>query len=243
MGKLGKSLAAVAVLSVLAPSASAQVPNVTLDWVGIHEMVSCAKAPDKQRHLRARNEIERRLSEFQRIWADEGPFLLSTAAEVAGQPFHFREALGVIHVCEDQVLGVSYPLLINIKWFLDAYEGRYRKHPLWKATFAELVFHEVLHRYIRDALGRGQGEPFRSTELMRRYGDEALLTRTHLHHFAIERAVYARLGRSEVVAMTREYGRDWPAYVRAHQIVDELGTEAVLEDFRKAARERALGAK
>ena len=221
-----------------ADQASARVPNISLDWVGVYEMSTCAKSADQPRYLRARAEAERRLPEFQEIWAKEGPRLLKTAQEITGQPFRYEEAIAVLQVCEEQQTGISHPLLINAKWFLEAYDGKYRTHPLWRETFVELMFHEILHRYIRDALGPGEGEPFRSTKLMQRYSNEQLMTRTHLHLFAIERAVYNRVGRNEIIGMTRDYGKEWPAYVRAHQIVDELGAEAVLADFKTAAQER-----
>jgi hypothetical protein len=226
-------------LAISSTSSIAQPPIISLDWVGIYELTSCNPA-DQQRHLRAREEIERRLPEFRAIWANDGPLLLKTAEEVAGQPFRYREAIAVLQVCEDTGLGTSYPLMINPKWFLDAYEGKYRQHPLWRETFAELVFHEVLHRYIRDALGPGQGEPFRSSKLMQKYANEPLMTRTHLHLFAIERAVYRKLGRYEVVGMTREYTKN-PAYVRAQHIVDDLGVDAVLADFKEASEQRRTG--
>lgn len=139
-------------------------------------------------------------------------------------------------VCQDHPWGTSYPLTTNLDWFLSAYDGRYQHHPLWQDLFAERVYHEVLHRYIRDLVGPGIGEHFRSTPLMRKYASEPLMTRTHVHVVAIERLLFQRLGKADLLPILRSDHQQAPAYARAYEIVDEVGAEAVVEDLRQAAR-------
>src|SRR5215203_2744004 len=160
---------AITVVLVLADavSALAKVPDVSLDWVGIYELTLCRAPRDELRFAAAKKEAEQRLPEFQRAWADNSRVWLNATAELVGQPFKFNEAVATLMVCEDHPWGTSYPLTANLAWFLSAYDGRYRNHPLWQDLFAERVYHEVLHRYIRDLAGPGTGEPFRSTSLMR----------------------------------------------------------------------------
>lgn len=229
---------AIAAVLVLAntDAASAKVPDVSLDWVGIYEMSLCRAPRDEVRFAAAKKEAEQRLPEFQRAWADNGPRWLNATAELVGQPFKFNEAVATLMVCQDHPWGTSYPLTTNLDWFLSAYDGKYRHHPLWQDLFAERVYHEVLHRYIRDVLGPGTGEPFRSTPLMRKYASEPLMTRTHIHVVAIERLLFQRLGKADLLPLLRSDHQHAPAYARAYEIVDEVGAEAVIEDLREAAR-------
>lgn len=229
---------AIAAILLLANAdrALAKTPDITLDWVGIHEMSLCRAPPDEGRFAAAKIEAEQRLQEFQQAWSSYGPRWLEETAKLVGHPYKFNEALATLMVCEDHPRGTSYPLTVNLAWFLSAYDGKYRHDARWQELFAECVYHEVLHRYIRDLLGPGKGEPFRSTPLMRRYSAEPLLTRTHLHVVAIERLLFQRLGRADLPPMLRSDHQRAPAYARAYEIVDDVGAEAVLEDLRQAAK-------
>ena len=218
--------------------ASAKTPDISLDWVGVYEMSLCRAPKNEIQFAAAKKEAEQRLPEFQRAWANHGPLWLNETAKLVGHPFKFKEALGTLIVCQDHPWGTSYPLTINLDWFLSAYDGKYRNHPRWEELFAERVYHEVLHRYIRDLLGPGKGEPFRETPLMRRYANEPLLTRTHLHVMAIERLLFQRLGKADLPPLLRADHQHAPAYARAYEIVDEVGADAVLADLRQQANAR-----
>ena len=218
----------------------ARVPDITVDWVGIHELALCPRPENTNRFASAQREAERRLPEFRSAWAAEGAALLRATQRVVGAPFRYREAIAVLHVCEPHSLGTSYPLTVNISRFMAAYDGRWHRDPRWQTRFAELVYHEVLHRYLRDLTGAGVGEPMRPTPLMSRYANEPLFTRTHLHLLAIQRLVYRRLGRPEMVDLIRAYHEN-PDYRRADEIVDEIGPEVIVEDLRNAWRQRRGG--
>lgn len=218
-----------------ADRALAKHPDITLDWVGIYEMNLCRAPPDKGRFAAAKIEAEQRLPEFQQAWSSYGPRWLDETAKLVGRPFKFNEALATLIVCQDHPWGTSYPLTANLEWFLSAHNGKYRHDPRWQELFAERVYHEVLHRYIRDLLGLGTGVPFRETPLMHRYAAEPLLTRTHLHVVAIERVLFQRLGKADFPPLLRSDHQHAPAYARAYEIVDEVGAEAVIEDLRQAA--------
>ena len=217
---------------------SAEAPDISLDWVGIYEMSLCRAPRNEAQFVAAKKEAEQRLPEFQRAWAKHGPLWLDETAKLVGHPFEFKEALGTLIVCQDHPWGTSYPLTINLEWFLSAYDGKYRNHPRWEDLFAERVYHEVLHRYIRDLLGPGKGVPFRETPLMRRYANEPLLTRTHLHVVAIERLLFGKLGKADLPPILRADHQHAPAYARAYEIVDEVGAENVLADLRQQANDR-----
>lgn len=223
-------------LASLSCTAAAMAPEITLDWVGVHEQTLCNAPADLTRFEAAKREAEQRLPEFQKAWARHGPVWLSRTEKLIGREFQYQEALTTLTVCADQPWGTSYPLTTNLEWFLSAYDGRYRNHPLWEELFAERVFHEVLHRYIRDIVGRGAGQPMRDTPIMAKYSSEPFVTRAHLHIVAIERVLFGPpLGRSELLSILRQDHQDAPAYARAYQIVDKEGTDAVIADLRSAS--------
>lgn len=211
-----------------------QVPTVTLDWVGIHEMALCPPPTDEARLAAAKDEAEQRLPAFRAAWAKHGPALLRETRALVGYPFKFNETLATLHVCEAHGDGTSYPLTVNLTLFLKVYGGEFQNHPHAEELFANLVYHEVLHRYIRDIVGPGKGEPMRPTPLVARHSDENLFVRTHLHLIGIEKLVYKRLRRAEIPAIMWSDNKH-PAYARAHALANEVGAETILADLRGAA--------
>ena len=235
MSRTVRMAIASTLLAAIADPASAEAPAISLDWVGIYEMSLCRAPKNEAQFAAAKKEAEQRLPEFQRAWAKHGPLWLDETANLVGHPFEFNEALGTLMVCQDHPWGTSYPLTINLEWFLSAYEGKYRNHPRWEDLFAERVYHEVLHRYIRDLLGPGEGGLFRETPLMRKYANEPLMTRTHLHVMAIERLLFQKLGKADLLPVLRADHQHAPAYARAYEIVDEVGADPILADLRQQA--------
>ena len=224
----------VACLAAVGSAGAAKAPEITLDWVGVHEQTLCNPPADIARFNAAKREAEERLPEFQKAWAKYGPDWLRRTEKLVGEEFQYREALNTLIVCPDQPWGTSYPLTTNLEWFLAAYNGKYRNHLLWEELFAERVFHEVLHRYIRDIVGQGSGQPVQDTALMAKYRSEPFATRVHLHIVAIERALFQSLGRNELLPILRQDHQEAPAYARAYEIVDQEGAAAVIADLRSA---------
>lgn len=228
------SLLSAAAWLVAGATGPTDVPTVTLDWVGIHELALCPPAKDEARLSAAKAEAEQRLAAFRAAWTKHGPALLRETRAVVGHPFKFDETLATLHVCEAHADGTSYPLTVNLTLFLKAYGGEYEKHPRAEELFANLVYHEVLHRYIRDLTGPGKGEPMRPTRLLAQYSEENLFTRTHLHLIGVEKLVYKRLGKEEIPATIWSENRN-PAYARAYTLASEVGPEKIVADLREAA--------
>lgn len=228
------TLFAAGALAIASTASVARAPTITLDWVGIHEIGLCPPPKDEARFAAAKREASQRLAEFQAAWARYGPALLRETQTVVGQPFRFRESLATLHVCEAHADGTSYPLTINLSLFLKAYGGEYQSHPHSDELFANLVYHEVLHRYIRDITGRGDVEPMKPTPLLLRHADENPFVRTHLHVIGIEKLVYQRLAKPEIPAKMWADNRN-PAYVRAYALANEIGANAIVADLRNVA--------
>jgi hypothetical protein len=228
-----RSLAALSISLVLAPGAAIArpAPQILIDYTPVFDRV-CSQAVGSPTPQGASEEIVARLDEFRRSWAQAGPRLLETAQAITGQPYGFREAVAAAHVCPG-FASMSLPLLINVRLFLRATNGRFVGRP---EMFVDTLFHETLHTYIRGILGGGDKAASRSA-LLRKYAQEPLVTRNHLHLIALQSEVYRRIGQPEMVDAARAADVPiGPEYARAWKIVDTEGARPFIEELRPSAR-------
>lgn len=237
--------AAGILLGVLASSAaSAKAPKITLEWTGAYEKSACPSGPHDPAYSAAFTEAERRMPQFRQAWSAEGPDLLKVAEKLVGQPSPFGEAQIVLHVCREQPAGMVYPLMLNLGWFLESYEGRYRAEPDQASLFAERILHQVLHRYIREIAVEAAEDVPPDTPLLRAYAAEPFDTLQHVHLIALEELTYRKLGKARFYAALRERQSFAPAYRRAYEIVETVGAQAVVRDLRTAVvakRKKRMG--
>lgn len=233
-------LIALVVAACATSSSSVQPahPRITLEYLPRLFDSICAAATQTTADASAMAETERRLPEFRRAWEAEEERLLSTTVQITGAGWRYREAVATLHVCEGMRASVTYPLIIDARPFLAATDG-----PLVGRDDAltNVIFHEVLHRYLRELIGAGEGQPMRSTPIMRQYESEPMYVRTHLHLYALQRAVYARVGRDfgvvaefQATTLTPEVR---PMYERAAAL-SEQHQEALLAELRTLASGR-----
>ena len=107
--------------------------------------------------------------------------------------------------------------------------------PLPMSDFVYGVWHEVMHRYVNDAIAALPGG---TTPLLRKYADSNPVIRAHLHMFAIETLLWRKLGR-EVETEERiaeKKARGARAYSRAYEIVALESPEALVAELRPARR-------
>jgi hypothetical protein len=192
-------------------------------------------------------EVTRRLPEFQAAWDREGPALMRETVRLTGQPYRFKEALAALHACPD-LSSMSSPMMIAAARYTEAAGGgaesglvvraaKAGKLPFAKlpprplADFTATVFHEVQHRYAYDLVS---GFPNGMTPIMAKYANEHVVTRNHLHLFAIEKLVRQKLGSSAVYEAGRQRMREngYTNYVRAHEIVEAEGAERIVAEIR-----------
>jgi hypothetical protein len=212
-------------------AASRPAPRVLIDYTPVFDRV-CSQAVGTPTPPGASEEIVTRLEEFRRLWAHSGPRLLETAQAITDQPYGFRETVAAVHVCPG-FASMSLPLLINVRLFLRATNGRFVDRP---EMFVDTLFHETLHTYIRGILGAGDKAASRSA-LLRKYAEETLVTRNHLHLIALQSEVYRRIGQPEMVDAARAADLPiGPDYVRAWKIVDTEGNQPFVAELRSAAR-------
>ena len=96
-------------------------------------------------------------------------------------------------------------------------------------SFTSCVFHELLHVWIDENIDKN------SSPLLAKYREEDCHAREHLHLMAIQKMVYIKINRKDIVDVLDEGYRkfEWsPAYCRAWEIVNDIeGYETVLKDI------------
>ena len=115
-------------------------------------------------------------------------------------------------------MGLNW-LLANDEWSLPISR---------EESFSSLVIHELLHVWVDENIHE-------NSLLLKKYANELSDTREHIHLMALQKMVYLRLNRSDMVAMLDESYRKFasPAYKRAWEIVNDIeGYEAVIQDIK-----------
>jgi hypothetical protein len=146
-----------------------------------------AKEPASEEAMRER---KRRLPELRSSWESGGPVRLQETAILVGKPFLFRETVATL--IASRLPSMSLPLIINGRPYLNTTGKRGAVTP--RAVFTQVVFHEVLHRYVHDLIS---ARPNATTPLLERCSTETAHVRNHLHVAAIEILVARRLKREQ----------------------------------------------
>ena len=164
-------------------------PDITMDYKPMFD-AACAEATQQEIDPKAVAELRSRLGEFRDSWRGDAPQLLGAVPGITGVPFRFREAKAALFLCRG-FPAISLPLMLNMRIYLAATA---KGTPVPLEDFSNLVFHEVLHRYVGDSI---DALPDRTTPLLEKYRNESTGVRNHLHLYAIMIAVYRELEREE----------------------------------------------
>lgn len=242
-------LTAALLLSVPpSPEPAAALPRVTFVHARLLEgycgQVSAVK-PDPA----AIEEVTRRLPEFQAAWDRDGPVLMRATLEVSGVAYGFSERNYDLHACPDMSSMSSPPILAVARYThaagAGAESGLVRRavesgRPWAKlpprpiSDFVYTVWHELAHKHVVDALGFASGQRPVETPFLKKYAAEPFTVRWHLHLFAIEKLALRKLGREAEYAARYERLKQsgYKNYVRARDIVESEGAEAIVADLQ-----------
>ena len=199
-----------------------RVPTITFIYMkgGTPFDRGCEEFLGKAAEKWAIDEASALLNEFQQRWDNEGTTFLKTALKEVGVPFPYGEMQATFTVCD--LPSVSSPLIINVKRFLPSAPDRL---PQW--AFPELVFHEVMHSYVRPV--------YDTSSLLKKYPNEPIVVRNHLHEMALEKFVLVALQKDEILQWLDDRYRNKfpPAYKRAWEIVNDIeGYQSFVDELK-----------
>ncbi len=169
-------------------------------------------------------EAFRREKEFSQAWEYDGTGLMEYLYNRFPKGFSRKELTVTISACP-RTPSYSNPLIVNVTPFLRSYMQPQNKPPRALYVFVEIVFHELLHNWVDEHL-----DP--EGPLLVKYKNEALLTKRHMHLFALQRYVYTVAGRADMYKWMEDAAlRAGGAYTRAWMIVEQEGVETFLSEF------------
>jgi hypothetical protein len=203
-------------LLLSAASASAGTPPVQLLYADGFDAV-CAQQTKYSIQPAWIAEVNQRLPEFQREWQKRGEPLLRATEQVVGKKFHERAFQVSLSVCSFP--SMAEPLLINARFSLKSFIA----DALPVDVTVSIIFHELLHRYLSGRM------PQRSAVLARSAGEDDTV-QSHLHLFAVQKAVYLRLGLRDTLERVIVKDRQLPnkSYGRTWDMLDDGGTYSAL---------------
>lgn len=206
-------------LSANATVSKPEVPRLFFSYSWLYDSTVCEKSPPDQKWV---DEILERSESFSNLWLNNGPKFFQVLFDHTGLGFSRKELTATFSVCPNSV-SYSNPLVFNMKPYLNSHMNP--KTPFGDDNFVDLVFHELLHLWV--------GEHLKNSELRRKYISEAPLVKKHLHLMAIQKFVYAKMGRLDLIAML---DLNYPrminkSYARAWEIVNLEGHDVFMSEF------------
>jgi hypothetical protein len=240
-------------LGSAAAGAAAPLPKVSFVHSGLIERYCSTVSPVKPDPA-VLAELDARMGEFEAAWAQGGPALMAETVRLTGQPYRYAETLATLHACADMP-SYSSPLLISAARYTRAWAaspepregvaglepGKVLQGPPKPRTLSPLssfvytVWHESGHRYVDDVLSRLPGG---TTPLLQKYASEHPVTLSHLHLLALDKLIYARLGRSAEFEARHTFARETNAkpMLRVYEILDAEGAERFVAELRGPKR-------
>lgn len=205
------SLAVLLVSCIVTTLHAATYPVVWFEYGNVFDQV-CAKKTHYKIQSAWVNELRHRLPAIRHAWQTEGTRLLKTTEHITHLSFRKPSYRVVMSLCDFP--SMSEPLLVNMRYSLKSFV----KTPLLPAVTTSIFYHELLHVYLK-----GRTPPYRG--ILKQYAHASWTVREHLFLFAIQKAVYIRLGQQKILSEVIKKDKSLPnkQYARAWHIVNTVG--------------------
>ena len=198
-------------------------PKLFFEYSWLYDQ-NCAVTEERKIDPAWASEAQEKTQDFVDIWEKKGPILFGKVFELFGFGFSRKELTATLSVCPAP--SYSNPLVLNVTRFLKSYM---KDKPVRSDdAFADLVFHELLHTWVRENVSF-------PTPLDNKYQNEERVVRNHLHLMALQAHIYTALKRDDLVQMIDQQYRNMPApaYNRAWKIVKDIeGVEAFIREIK-----------
>ena len=198
-----------------------EAPKVTLKYGEVFDSVCPGKTGYKVNKPWS-VELSSRLHEFQKIWDEDGPKLLSKSSDIVGKTFVQKDFIVTLSLCNFP--SMSHPLLINMRYALKSFT----KNPISLDVTNSIIHHEILHLYLEDKI------PSKS-RLLKKYSSEHSVVKSHIHLLALQQAVYLSLKWKTKLEQVKKKDKSFPNgfYKRAWEIVEKEGHEGFINELKQ----------
>ncbi len=174
-------------------------------------------------HLK--NQLTNQLPELITAWEINAPILFGEVFATFNRGIEAETRIGVINLSHGSSYGSHRFLIFGLRWLLDS-EWPYSVSR--EDAFSALVFHELLHVWVDENVNKDL------SSMLAKYSNEEFDVLDHLHLMAIQKMVYTKINRPDVLEYIGESYASYqgPLYRRAWEIVNDIeGHEALLQDI------------
>jgi hypothetical protein len=175
-------------------------------------------------------ELQAKKDQFQSAWDAKANSLNVTSESLAKRKFSRAEYSVALILCKWTPMG--HPFIVSARPFLksSASADPSIKDPLSMTAYVSMTHHELLHSLLDNI----ETLEFSSASTMlQKYNKEHFNVLVHLHLIALQKAIYEKLGESELLKQTevlyRFIGGD---YLRVWEIIQTEGTDVFLRELQ-----------
>lgn len=223
-------------LSVMAGSfANAQVgnsyPQLFFEYGQAFDR-SCPNDPKRPITAEMREELRKKLPDFQRLWDKESQPLMTSLVELFGKGYGRKEETVSLVLC-GLMPPMSHPLVFRIRDYLKSASSSVMPD----FYFVSEVFHEMLHRYLTTNFPYDPSAP--PSPLEKKYEKEDAGVQAHIYLLAIQKYIYEKLDKKVELKKIVEWDSGHaPSYKRAWEIVNSEGTRKFIDDLKKQPEQK-----
>jgi hypothetical protein len=173
-----------------------------------------------------KHQLTNQLPQLTSAWGKDAPILFKELFSTFQKGIKAENRNALINLSHGSSYGSHRFLIFGLRWFLDPEPWRFAISK--EDAFSALVFHELLHVWVDENLHKDR------SELLQKYRDEDSLVLDHLHLMAIQKMIYLKINRPDLLDFIDESYRtnQGPLYKKAWEIVNNIeGYESVLADI------------
>ena len=159
-------------------------------------------------------------------WHRNGPVLFNQVYSFFKREFKAKKRTVIIYLSNSWSYGSDNLLILGLRHYI---EPQLPLSVSLEDQFTDLVFHELLHVWVDNNISN-------SSAMLIKYSNEHVHVREHIHLMAIQKLVYLKLNRHDMLKMLDESYRklSLPEYRRAWEIVNDIeGYEVIVQDIAK----------
>ena len=172
-------------------------------------------------------DFEKNLPTLIHAWKKKSPLFLYELVTYFQCDFKLKKYNALIFLGTTIGYGSKRLLLLGIRAFIDS--TLWQKSVSREDAFIDFVFHELLHKWIDENFNKNK------SLILKRYKNENIHVQTHIHLIAIQKMIYLKLKRFDLLNMIEtQYSKSGEPYKRAWQIVNDAEDyQSIIDDLSK----------
>lgn len=163
---------------------------------------------------------------FEATWQKDGPMFFGEVFDTFHHGFLEEQKTAIVFLGATIGYGNKHALMLGLAFLFN--NDRWDNAISREDYFSWLLFHELLHVWTEEHVGY-------QSPLLENYCNEDQETLEHIHLMAIQKMVYLKLNRLDLLEFSDQWYRKYPnGYRRSWEIVNDIeGYELVIDDIKQ----------